>query len=143
MRVARLTVLAVQLLIYLAYGMLRAGIDSPERKPRFSAVYGIVAFVTVPISWFTIRWWRTLHPDVLTGGEGTGITPPMLHTLLVCLAAFTLLYTTLLLQRMRLEWATDALVELRLRMEDYGSASDDRESASTQKAYSRSVSSRS
>jgi len=67
----------------------------------------------------------------------------MLHTLLVSLAAFTLLYTTLLLQRMRLEWATDALVELRLRMEDYGSASDDRESASTQKAHFRSVSSRS
>jgi len=51
----RLTISAVQLLIYIAYGMLRASIDSPERKARFAAVYGIVAFVTVPLSWFAIR----------------------------------------------------------------------------------------
>jgi heme exporter protein C len=112
----RLTISAVQLLIYVAYGMLRASVESPERKARFAAVYGIVAFVTVPLSWFAIRWWRTIHPDVLTSGEGMAFTPKMGHTLLASLAAFTLLYATLLRQRMRLEHAADALARLRLRV---------------------------
>jgi len=114
----RLTISAVQLLIYVAYGMLRTAIESPERKARFAAVYGIVAFVTVPLSWFAIRWWRTIHPDLLTGGEGMAMTSRMVHTLLVSLAAFTLLYATLLRQRVRLERAVDTVARLRLRAEN-------------------------
>jgi heme exporter protein C len=110
----RLTISAVQMLIYVAYVMLRTAIESPERKARFAAVYGIAAFVTVPLSWFAIRWWRTIHPDVLTG-EGMAITPRMVHTLLFSIAAFTSLYVTLLRQRMRLERTADALLQLRMR----------------------------
>lgn len=113
----RLTISAVQLLIYVAYGMLRASITSPERQARFAAVYGIVAFVTVPLSWFAIRWWRTIHPDILTGGEAMAITPRMVQTLMASITAFTVLYATLLRQRMRLERASDALTRLRLKME--------------------------
>jgi heme exporter protein C len=109
----RLTISAVQLLIYVAYLMLRAAIESPEQKARFAAVYGVVAFVTVPLSWFAIRWWRTIHPDILTGGEGMATTSRMIHALLVSLAAFTLLYATLLRQRVRLERAADAVARLR------------------------------
>ncbi len=116
----RLTISAVQLLIYIAYGMLRSAIDSPEQKARFAAVYGIVAFVTVPLSWFAIRWWRTIHPDILTSGEGMATTSKMTQTLMVSLAAFTLLYATLLRQRIRLERAADALAQLRLRAESIG-----------------------
>ena len=112
----RLTISAVQLLIYIAYLMLRSSIESPERKARFAAVYGVVAFVTVPLSWFAIRWWRTIHPDILTGGEGMAVTPRMVHTLLVSIAAFTLLYVTLLRQRVRLERAADRLEWLRVRV---------------------------
>ena len=111
----RLTISAVQLLIYVSYVMLRSAIESPERKARFAAVYGIVAFVTVPLSWFAIRWWRTIHPDVLTSGEGMALTSRMVHTLLFSIATFTLLYVTLLRQRIRLERAADALLQLRAR----------------------------
>jgi heme exporter protein C len=107
----RLTISAVQLLIYVAYGMLRASVEEPERKARFAAVYGIAASATVPLSWFAIRWWRTIHPDILTGGD-MALTPRMVHTLLVSLAAFTLLYATLLRQRVRLERAADRLARL-------------------------------
>ncbi|MGD2143230.1 MAG: cytochrome c biogenesis protein CcsA [Anaerolineae bacterium] len=113
----RLTISAVQLLIYLAYGMLRASIDNPERKARFAGVYGIVAFVTVPLSWFAIRWWRTIHPDVLTGGEGMALTSRMTQTLMVALWAFTMMYATLLRQRVRLERSSDALTRIRLALE--------------------------
>jgi heme exporter protein C len=113
----RLTISAVQLLVYIAYGMLRASLESPEQKARFAAVYGIVAFVTVPLSWSAIRWWRTIHPDILTGGEGMAVTPRMTQTLLVTIAAFTLLYAMLLRLRVSLERASDQLAELRLRLE--------------------------
>ena len=113
----RLTISAVQLLIYVAYGMLRASLDNPEQKARFGAVYGIVAFVTVPLSWFAIRWWRTIHPDILTGGEGMAVAPRMTQTLLVTVVAFTLLYATLLRLRVSLEEAGDELARLRLSLE--------------------------
>lgn len=113
----RLTISAVQLLIYVAYGMLRASLENAEQRARFAAVYGIVAFVTVPLSWFAIRWWRTIHPEVLTGGNGMAITPEMGQTLLVSVAAFTVLYATLLTFRMSLERANDELMQLRLRMD--------------------------
>lgn len=112
----RLTISAIQWLIYLAYVMLRATIEHPEHRARFAAVYGVVAFVTVPFSWFTIRWWRTIHPDILTGGGGMAITPRMVHTLLFSLGAFTLLYATLLRLRIRLEQASDMVAYLRERM---------------------------
>jgi heme exporter protein C len=114
----RLTISAVQLLIYVSYVMLRAAIESPERRARFAAVYGIVALVTVPLSWFAIRWWRTIHPDVLTSGEGMALTSRMVQTLLFSVGAFTLLYVTLLRQRIRLEQATDVLLHLRARIRD-------------------------
>jgi len=113
----RLTISAVQLLIYVAYGMLRTSIYSSDQKARFAAVYGIVAFVTVPLSWFAIRWWRTIHPDVLTGGGGMNLTPRMIRTLLAAIAAYTMLYATLLSQRIRLERARDTLTKLRIALD--------------------------
>ncbi len=107
----RLTISAVQWLLYVAYGMLRGSVVDPERGARFAAVYGIAAFATVPLSWFAIRWWRTIHPQILSGG-GMALTPRMVQTLLVSLAAFTLLYGTLLRQRVLLEQERDQLAAL-------------------------------
>ena len=114
----RLTISAVQLGVYLAYAMVRGLVEDPERGARFAAVYGIVAFGTVPLSWFAIRWWRTIHPDILTGGGGMGLTPPMVHTLLAAIAAFSLLYLALLRARTRLEASAARLERLRLAVEE-------------------------
>jgi heme exporter protein C len=104
----RLTISAVQWLLYVAYVMLRTSTTSEERVARFAAVYGIVAFITVPLSWFAIRWWRTIHPQILSS-EGMALEPRMMTTLFVSLGAFTLLYVTLLRQRVLLEVATHRL----------------------------------
>ncbi len=108
----RLTISAVQWLLYVAYVMLRASTPTPERVARFAAVYGLVAFVTVPLSWFAIRWWRTIHPQIISGGE-MALTQKMLHTLLASLLAFTLVYAALLRQRIQLEQARDAIAAQR------------------------------
>jgi heme exporter protein C len=112
----RLTISAVQWLLYVAYVMLRGSVMEPERQARFAAVYGIVAFVTVPLSWFAIRWWRTIHPIVISG-EGMAITSRMVYTLVASLGAFTLVYVTLVRRRTALEQARDDLAALQFARE--------------------------
>jgi heme exporter protein C len=113
----RLTISAVQFLLYVAYVMLRGSVASDEGSARFAAVYGIAAFVTVPLSWFAIRWWRTIHPTVISGGE-MALTPRMVHTLLASVGAFTLLYCALLWHRVRLERLRHVVEERRSRTWD-------------------------
>jgi heme exporter protein C len=77
--------------------MLRAYVADGERGARFAAVFGIIGFIDVPIVYLSIRWWRTLHPSPVV--SRSGLTGEMLLTLMVCLAAFTFLFATLLLLR--------------------------------------------
>jgi heme exporter protein C len=115
----RLTISAIQWLLYLAYFMLRAGIGDPGRRARFSAVYGIIAFLTVPLSFLSIRIWRTIHPVVVAGGSGDSaegtfnMTASMRQTLFFSLGTFTVLYVTLLRYRLRLAWAEGHVARLR------------------------------
>ena len=102
----RLTTTLILWFIYIGYLVLRDFTGEDERGARFAAVFAIVGFVDVPIVYFSIRWWRTIHPQpVLMGGEGSGLAPKMLFALMFSLAVFLLLYFYLLLTRLRLEKA--------------------------------------
>ena len=97
----RLTTALVLWLIYIAYLLVRSFAAEESRGARFAAVVGIVGFIDVPIVALTITLWRTQHPGpVIFQG---GLAPPMLLTLLVCLAAFTTLYSLLLIQRVSMK----------------------------------------
>ena len=98
----RLTTYTIMALIYVAYIMLRQGLEDPERRARFAAVYGIVGFISVPITFMSIRWWRTIHPVVFRV-DAIDVDGQMMVALLVALAAFTLLYVYLLKLRVGLE----------------------------------------
>ena len=91
----RLTTTLVLWFIYIAYLMIRSSFNEEEKKARFSAVFGIIGFLDVPIVWMSIRWWRTIHPNIVSSG-GFAMDPSMVQTLLVSLTAFTLLYFYLL-----------------------------------------------
>src|SRR5512138_2357937 len=65
----RLTTAAVTELIYIAYFMLRQGIDDPDRRARFGAVYALIGGITAPITFYAIRLFRTIHPVVIAGGN--------------------------------------------------------------------------
>jgi len=93
---ARLTTSLVLWLIYIAYLLVRSFATEPARGARFSAVIGIVGFIDVPIVFLTVNLWRTQHPTTIIF-EG-GLTTPMLMTLLVCIAAFTVLYVLMTIQ---------------------------------------------
>lgn len=106
----RLTTTLVLWLIYISYLMLRA--YGGSRGPRYAAVLGIIGFLDVPIVYVSIRWWRTMHPKPVS------LAPPMVKTLLISLAAFTLLYLYLLLQRYSLERMQDELNWLKVNNQD-------------------------
>jgi heme exporter protein C len=61
----RLTTAAITELIYVAYFMLREGIEDPDRRARFGAVYTLIGAVSVPITFMAIRLFRTIHPVVI------------------------------------------------------------------------------
>jgi heme exporter protein C len=71
----RLTSMLVCALLYAGYLMLRQAIEDPTARARAAAVLSIFAFVDVPIVFFSIRWWRTQHPQpvVSTGGSIEGL----------------------------------------------------------------------
>ena len=60
---ARLTSALICVLLYAGYLVLRRSIDDPAARARAAAVYSLFAFIDVPIVWFSIRWWRTQHPQ--------------------------------------------------------------------------------
>jgi heme exporter protein C len=118
---ARLTLTLVLWLIYVAYMMLRHYMPDPERRATFSAVLGIVGFIDVPLVYFSIRWWRTQHPQpVMSAGENSGLEPPMLATLLVCLVTFTLLFLTLLRLRVKVQRLREEADDMQDRLEQTG-----------------------
>jgi len=94
---ARLTTSLVLWLIYIGYLLVRRLATDSARGARYSAVIGIVGFIDVPLVFIAVNLWRTQHPTTIIF-EG-GLTTSMLLTLLVCLAAFTILYVLLVLQR--------------------------------------------
>ncbi len=114
----RLTTYTILALIYVAYLMLRQGVEDPGRRARFASVYGIVGFISVPLTFFSIRWWRTIHPVVIGDATATSIggfdmTPPMIATLLFSLFAFTVLYFCFLANRLQLQREMDHVEQLK------------------------------
>ena len=117
----RLTTVTIMLLIYAAYLMLRAGIDDPNRRARFGAVYAIVGFLSVPLTFFSARLFRTIHPVVVGTNQpgATGafdMTPKMLQAFLFSLAVFTLLFVVLLWHRIRLGELADKVEQLKMKV---------------------------
>ncbi len=67
----RQTSITILLLIYAAYLALRGAVDDPERRASLSAVYAILAFVTVPFLVFVVpRIYWSLHPDTIINTRG-------------------------------------------------------------------------
>ena len=114
----RLVTATVMELVYLAYLMLRQGIEEPEKRARFGAVYAIIGYVTVPLTYFSIRIWRTIHPVVIGSGNPASqgsfdMTTPMLQTFMFALLTFTVLSATIIWHRYRLGQLQLKVEELR------------------------------
>jgi heme exporter protein C len=107
-------------LIYAAYLMLRQGIEDPDRRARFGAVYAIMGFISVPLTFFSARLFRTIHPIVIgnnqPGAEGAfDMTPKMLQTFMFSLLTFTFVFADFLWHRVRLGRLAEKVEQLKLK----------------------------
>ena len=112
-------------LVYVAYFMLRGAIEDDDRRARFSAVYVIAGFVTVIITYMSIRLLRDIHPVIFGQAseaaqglqEFSGIdSGKMVISLNISVLTFTVLYLAWLTNRMRLQRLLDDAAELKIRV---------------------------
>ncbi|MCJ7724310.1 MAG: cytochrome c biogenesis protein CcsA [Anaerolineales bacterium] len=117
----RLTTAAIVELIYLAYFMLRQGIEDPNRRGRFGAVYTLIGAISVPITFLSIRLFRTIHPIVI-GSQSTeaqggfNMTLPMKTAFFFALFAFTVIFIDLFWNRIRLGNLEQKVEQMKLKV---------------------------
>jgi heme exporter protein C len=117
----RLTTAAVTELIYVAYFMLRQGIEDPERRARFGAVYTLLGGISAPITFMVIRMFRTIHPVVIGNQSaeaqgGFSMTADMRVAFFFALFAFTVIFIDLFWRRIRLADLQEKVEQLRLKV---------------------------
>jgi heme exporter protein C len=106
-----LTSTALMFVLYLGYLALRKVPGDPATRARRSAVGALVAFIDVPIVYFSVLWWRSLHqpPTVLDPvTHKTYVHGSMAWTLLLGFVAFTLAFAWMVGHRYRLARLEDA-----------------------------------
>ena len=117
---ARLTSFFILWLIFVAYVMLRSYGGAPDQVARFCAVLGILGFIGMPITHYSVEWFRTQHPDpvIMTeGGLGRGMPGSMLVAYAAGQVAMVVLFANLFALRLRLERQTRRAHEMRRRLD--------------------------
>ncbi len=115
---ARLTTTFILWLLYISYLLLRGLIEEPGRRATLSAVFGVFAFLDVPLVYMSNRLWRTQHPaPVIFGGEGSGLQATMAKVLGLCIVSVLCLMVLVLVDRYRLESLRHEVDELRQEVE--------------------------
>jgi heme exporter protein C len=118
----RLTSVTIMWLAYAAYLMLRTGIEDPERRQRFAAVYGILAFASVLFTIIIIRVKPdTIHPVVAGPTQadpagGFDVTDRIRDTLFFSLFTFAVITTALIWHRIRLENFAERVMRRKLEV---------------------------
>jgi heme exporter protein C len=112
---ARLTSVLVMFLMYLGLIALWRAIEDPSRAAHAAAVLTLVGAVNLPIIKFSVDWWNTLHqPASVFRLGGPTIALSMLLPLLVMAVAFTALFFTVWLIRIRTAILARRIAALRL-----------------------------
>ena len=104
----RVTTTALLVPIYTGYLVVRSMTEDPDRRARWAAVIGLIAFVQVPIVYLSVFWWRSLHqppssPQSMWSAYGL--------VMMLGFVAYTLAFAYLWLRRYRLA-ATELELEL-------------------------------
>jgi heme exporter protein C len=102
---ARLTSTLVLWIIYAGYLLLRRLAEPGRQSARFAAVVGIFGFIDVPIVYFSVTWWRTVHPGPVIVKDA--LPPAMLLTFLVTMACTLFLAAVMVAIRYRIETLMD------------------------------------
>jgi heme exporter protein C len=108
---ARLMSTAIMFFVYLGYLALRRSVPDPETRARRSAILGIIAFIQVPLVYFSVTLFRTLHQGATVVRADAPIDPAFFRALMVNVGAFTVVYAAFMVWRTRLAQMEDELEE--------------------------------
>ena len=100
---ARLTSELILLFLYLGYLSLHAAIDDTRRADRAAGVLALVGVVNVPIIYFSVKWWNTLHQGAsVSVSAAPTMAKPMLAGMLIMTLAFWAYAIAVTLARVRI-----------------------------------------
>ena len=103
---ARLTSSLLLFLMYLGYLVVRQLPSDVDTRNRRAAFVALLSFIDVPIVYFSVTWWRSLHQSA-TLSLNTTISGTMLFTLFVSMVVFTVCFAWLVVHRFRVAWLED------------------------------------
>jgi len=117
----RLTTAAITELIYIAYFMLRLGMEDPEKRANLAAIYTLLGGISAPITFMVIRLFRTIHPVVIGNQSaaaqgGFDMTSDMRIAFFFALFAFTVIFIDLIWHRIRLGGLQEKVEQLKLKV---------------------------
>jgi heme exporter protein C len=98
---ARLTSELILLFLYLGFIALQSSIEDPRRADRAGALLAIVGSVNVPIIYFSVKWWNTLHQGSTVKMSGTSMHIAMQQAMFTMFAAMWLYAIAIALLRVR------------------------------------------
>ncbi|SMN02161.1 Cytochrome c-type biogenesis protein CcmC, putative heme lyase for CcmE [uncultured Candidatus Thioglobus sp.] len=98
---ARLTSELILLFLYLAYISLNNAFDNPKTASKASAILAIVGLVNIPIIYYSVEWWNSLHQGSSVSMTKISMQVDMFIALMLISFAFKFLYGALMLSRAR------------------------------------------
>jgi len=99
---ARLTSTLILFFLYLGFMALQAAIDDPRRADKAGAIVAIVGVVNVPIIYFSVKWWNTLHQGAsVSVTKSPSMAALMLWAMLIMALAFWMYSIAVALGRVR------------------------------------------
>jgi len=120
---ARLTTELILLFLYIGFMSLEAAIDDPRRASRASALVAIVGVVNVPIIYFSVQWWNTLHQGAsISFSSAPSMAATMLTAMLVMSLSLWMYTIAVVLMRVRCiilererhsDWVAELMMEAR------------------------------
>ena len=116
---ARLTSELILLFLYVGFIALQSAIDDPRRADKAGAILALVGVVNIPISYFSVKWWNTLHQgSSVSLTKSPSMATTMLWGMLLCALACWMYAIAVALMRVRMivlererqtEWVREVL----------------------------------
>jgi heme exporter protein C len=98
---ARLTSTLILMFLYIGFISLQASIEDSRRADRAGAVLALVGVINVPIIYFSVQWWNSLHQGATITASSFKMAPSMLAAMLILLAACWIYSIAVILGRVR------------------------------------------
>ena len=118
----RLTTTMILWLIYVAYLMVRSYAPSQSKGAIYGAVVGILGFVDVPIVYYSVVWWRSVHPSPVVGpfAQANALDSTMTWILLYSFITFVFFFAYMVMERIELRNTEEALGRIRFTLRRRG-----------------------